>query len=505
MLSDFFSAGVGANLRPLYPFSSLQNVIPVYHLSKHSDPPELITIFDARYMNDTSAVVPDKFSIYHFDTVMSLLGRYHELGIQPWFSKHDWRKFYPSLILNRTLVAGCKLHGRPVQFDTDRAVFGRATEPAIGQAVNNTLWREAWPTHLLGESPVHALQILDDTLAMCPSIPDLRKHFSLFRELGRSHNLVDADEKIVEEVPAVTFAGKHVNARGISHPPVLWAGACLRLLVMIEQCKSKKGIEVILGNLNWLSGHGNVARPFMAPLYHLLHHSRWYRGAMKFVRRCAYAALALAAIPRNVTWGLTLGLPDLTPGGGRSLVYVDAAHDYGLACIVLVKLDSGQSETMQLAVPAQYSTTQQKAERWALLRALGVCCRQAIRPTAVCADNMGSILADFKCAAPSADFWLVRLAQKLARLLVRHLPHFCLSHIAGTQNAADLGTRQRYPVPLGRWFSTPGNFMAVHSAALRTADSFSDPMCILKSRVSSSFPAGGPFWTNPGPARPPSA
>ena len=101
---------------------------------------------------------------------------------------------------------------------------------------------------------------------------------------------------------------------------------------MADRCGSKKGLEILLGNLNWLAGHSHLARPFLAPLYHLLHHSRCKRIPAGYVRRCMHAALALAAIPRHVTWGLSLGLPDLLSG---LIVYVDAAHDFGLAVLCL--------------------------------------------------------------------------------------------------------------------------------------------------------------------------
>ena len=190
----------------------------------------------------------------------------------------------------------------------------------------------------------------------------------------------------------------------------------------------------------------------MAPLYHLLHHSRCKRIPAGYVRRCMHAALALAAIPRHVTWGLSLGLPDLSSG---LIVYVDAAHDFGLACVVLVKIGSTESTTLQLRIPEPYRKSQQRAERWGPLQALGVVVRRRLHPTAICADNMGSILADFRCSAPCANFWLVRLAQRLVRLLVRHFPACALSHLAGKLNPADLGTRCLLSPRPGKWFDTP--------------------------------------------------
>ena len=252
MVSDLLAADVVYDLQPLQASgSSLVSVIPVYHLVKPAHPcPELKTIFDARWLNDTLPVVSEPFCCYHFDALWSVLHWYHRARRTPVFSKHDWRKFYQSLLPGRTLRAGGRLHGRLVQFSTDRCVFGRSTEPAIGQAVNHTLWREAWPAAHLGPSPVHALQILDDTLAVSDDVPALRTHFGRFRALGNFHGLLDATEKLEIEKPAVVFCGKAVSARGISHPPLLWAGACLQLLAMADRCSSKKGLQILLGNLN---------------------------------------------------------------------------------------------------------------------------------------------------------------------------------------------------------------------------------------------------------------
>ena len=222
---------------------------------------------------------------------------------------------------------------------------------------------------------MHALQILDDTLAVSDDVPALRTHFGrCSAHLGTSMGFwMRRKNWRYVETPAVVFCGKAVSVRGISHPPFMWAGACLQLLAMADRCSSKKGLQILLGNLNWLAGHGHLARPFLAPLYHLLHHSRCKRVPAGYVRRCMHAALALAAIPRHVTWGLSLGLglPDLSSG---LIVYVDAdaAHDFGLACVVLVKIGSTESTTLQLRIPEPYCKSQQRAERWGLLQALGL-------------------------------------------------------------------------------------------------------------------------------------
>ena len=165
---------------------------------------------------------------------------------------------------------------------------------------------------------------------------------------------------------------------------------------------------------------------------------------------------------------------------------------------MLVKIGSTGSTTLQLRIPEPYCKSQQRAERWGLLQALGVVVRRRLHPTAICADNMGSILADFRCSAPCADFWLVRLAQRLVRLLVRHFPACALSHVAGKLNPADLGTRCLLSPCPGKWFDTPASILALHHAALDAVDAFTDPATCRKRRdVPSLFPAGGPFWAQP--------
>ena len=263
------------------------------------------------------------FSYSHFGKLFSLLSKYHTQGKTPFFSKHDWRKFYNvSLILGRLLKAGVVMEGRLQELLTTRAVFGRNTEPAIGQLVNESLWRERvrGPLH---STDVECMQILDDSLAVHYDKAVLDDNFWGFRKLGKFNGLVENQQKIKECVPSCVFCGKHVSARGISHPLKMWAKSVLKILYMAVECRKKKHIQIILGNVNWLAGHGNLARPFMLPIYHLLHHSRLRHIPAGYVTRCLHAALALAAIPRNVTWGLDLGVP--TPD--TQICYVDAVHD----------------------------------------------------------------------------------------------------------------------------------------------------------------------------------
>ena len=145
MLSDLLAANVVTlgDPHPQLDSGCYKGLIPVYHTVKHSEgKPELLTIWNAKYLNDTHPVTNVAFSYSHFGKLFSLLSSYHTQGKTPFFSKHDWRKFYNSLILGRLLKAGVVLEGRLQELLTTRAVFGRNTEPAIGQLVNESLWRE---------------------------------------------------------------------------------------------------------------------------------------------------------------------------------------------------------------------------------------------------------------------------------------------------------------------------------------------------------------------------
>ena len=478
MLQDQLCAGVVrmGNSQP----DSFSNMIPVFHILKEND--ELITLWNAKYINDTNNIIPLHFSIYHFHALNKILSQYYREGRTPLFSKHDWRKFYPSLRLGRQLSAGILLDGRVQELVTDRAVFGRSTEPAIGQAVNQTLWRE----RPRADPSVHCLQILDDTLCVHWHKPTLCTNFDSFRSIGKANDLIEHEGKLLEAVPECVFCGKSVSARGVSHPPDLWAKSTLKILCMAAECRKKKHMQIILGNVNWLAGHGNLARPFLLPLYHLLHHSRLRHIPAGYVTRCLHAALALAAIPKNVTWGLELGVP--VPG--TQICYVDAAHDYGLACLVIVTAD-GQGTMVQTAVPMPYTATQQKAERWALYWAMATLCRLRIQPQALCADNMGSILADFTASAPSADWLLVRLAQKMSRLMVRHFPQLTLSHVLGILNPADLGTRRIFAA-LDTMITAPDCVLDKHQSSDLYVIRFYRPHCFDEVKgIISLFPSWG--------------
>ena len=511
MVDDLVKAGVMRPSRSI-PISSsslfsFHDTIPIFHLLKHSvsQTPELLTIYDARYINACSAIEPVAFSLYNFDALSRFQQQCAVAGRELLFSKHDWRKFYPSLRLGRESKAGFRKGSCIVEMVTDRAVFGRATEPAIGQAVNQSLWREAAPPSAPGSgdssSPVFCVQILDDTLCSHWEPDVLDSHFNRFRKLGIFNGLREHESKIADKQRAVIFCGKHVTSRCISHPLRLWARSVLRLVCMVHACSRKKHMQILLGNAQWLAGHGNLARPFLLPLYYILHFTRLRTIPTGYVSRCFFSALALATVPRSVSWGLHLC--DFNPAADtvtvdHPAVYVDAAHDYGLACMVVVTGDAASSWCMQINVPVGYRGTQQKAERWALYWALGWCCRRRIQPKAVCADNMGAILADFSLSAPCADWLLVRLAQKLSRLLLRHFPTLAMSHVQGTLNPADLGTRQIFPFSVGAMFRAPDSMLALHSLCVTTPGAFSNPESLLKQKISSfSFPAGGPFWKQP--------
>ena len=193
-----------------------------------------------------------------------------------------------------------------------------------------------------------------------------------------------------------------------------------------------------------------------------------------------------------MTWGLDLGVS--TPD--TQICYVDAAHDFGLACLVCVTAD-GKGTLMQTAVPAPYTATQQKAERWALYWAIATLCRLKIQPETLCADNMGSILADYTASAPSIDWLLVRLGQKLSRIMVRHFPQFRLSHVLGALNPADLGTRQIL-ASMDTMIPAPDCVMKMHQQAMSIPNAFTDPATLFSSKESSlSSRAGGPYWKQP--------
>ena len=485
--------------------SLFSNTIPIFNILKHSigaSEPEVLTIYDARYINTISSTMPAPFSIYHFDPLFSFIQDCDQRNLTPYFSKHDWRKFYLSLRLGRVSKAGFIRHTSAgpvfVEVSTDRAVFGRATEPAIGQAVNQSLWREATPP---GGSSVLACQILDDTLAAHWDAHHLDEHFNRFRKLGLYNGLLEHSGKLVERAASVIFCGKFVCAKGISHLLHLWARSALRLVCRVHACNKKKHMQILLGNAQWLAGHSNLARPFLLPLYFILHFTRLRSIPTGYVSRSFYAALALATVPRNVSWGLSLVEfnPDNADlSAAHPLIYVDAAHDYGLACIAVITGDASSSYCVQISIPVAYTSTQQKAERWGLYWALGWCCRRGIVPRAVCADNMGAILADYSLSAPCADWLLVKLAQKISRLLFRHFPTLPMSHVQGALNPADLGTRQIFPFSIGSMFRAPDSVLSLHSLCVSTQGAFSNPGLLLKQKISSSsFPAGGPFWKQP--------
>ena len=204
MLSDLLAANVVTlgDPHPQPDSGCYKDLIPVYHTVKHSEgKPELLTIWNAKYLNDTHPVTNVAFSYSHFGKLFSLLSKYHTQGKTPFFSKHDWRKFYNSLILGRLLKAGVVLEGRLQELLTTRAVFGRNTEPAIGQLVNESLWRERvrGPLH---STDVECMQILDDSLAVHYDKAVLDDNFCGFRKLGKFNGLVENQQKIKECVPS---------------------------------------------------------------------------------------------------------------------------------------------------------------------------------------------------------------------------------------------------------------------------------------------------------------
>ena len=71
--------------------------------------------------------------------------------------------------------------------------------------------------------------------------------------------------------------------------------------------KKQKHMQILLGNAQWLAGHSNLARPFLLPMSSFCT-SRVCDPSQLVMcpSRSFYAALALATVPRNVSWGLSL-------------------------------------------------------------------------------------------------------------------------------------------------------------------------------------------------------
>ncbi len=131
-----------------------------------------LLIWDCRRFNASLPVAPRSFSMPLFNHLRLQLTRARLCCAPMYFYKADFRNYYHSLVLERTLtctaLVSSDAHPRGIltNFVTNRAVFGGTYEPVTGQAITCGVYLAACRgvAHMpLVPNP--PLVHLDDTLA----------------------------------------------------------------------------------------------------------------------------------------------------------------------------------------------------------------------------------------------------------------------------------------------------------------------------------------------------
>ena len=224
-----------------------------------------------------------------------------------------------------------------------------------------------------------------------------------------------------------------------------------------------------MGNLNWLTAHTRLARPFMARLYQ----SNTINVHDKYVEHALNSTLTVAVAPAAVTRGIApfLGLPPTAP-----YLYVDAAKSTGIACVVYIGQHSSWSH--RTLVPPQYAHSQQLCELFGYLFALHFLLRENIPEAILVGDNNGGLQTLYTLRTPSRNHRKLHLSQRVSRAIAKLK---ALVHIrwcsTGTM-LADCGSRN-FVEPIGVRSSYSD---ALHARGCRYIHTDPDPAFYLVPR-----------------------
>ena len=409
-----------------------------------------ISIWDARFANFTSPFTGRPFSLYNFFSIWQLLACHRILGHTIAMAKSDWQNFYPSIVLPRALWHYTR--SREFLFRTRRGIFGSSWMPALGQALNVSLFEDTRTS----SCECQAFQIIDDTIIISLDGHDepchAHTHCKRMMSLGEDNGLLEAKSKreMISHGESVVFAGKTLSADGIGHPISSWFASVLWFLQFDSLSPHMK--RVFMGRANWVIAHQPLARPFLNTLYP----GDSLQCRDPFIMYNIFAFLALAAIPRSTHYGVILNTPATVRPNfdnmNRPFIFVDSSFADGLTGIILQTPKF--TKAIRFTVPACFRQDQQSAELFGVLMALKLAVRFSFVNPVVVGDNQGSLFSLLSMKAPTRRWRRLSLLQSISKFFLKFgsvLGYISVKWLPGALMPADILSRN-FSLKIGKIF-----------------------------------------------------
>ena len=409
------------------------SLVPVFTTFKRVEqwPPlyKPLQIWDARWANYHSRYRGRPFSLYNFDKVYQYILQAVMDGDDILMAKADWQNYYTSILLPPSCIhhtyqftyncdPALPMTASRTLMTTSRGIFGSAWMPAVGQALNVSLFQDS----SMDACQCMAFQIIDDSL-LCSRIVsgcNAHTHCDNMMHLGESTaGLKEATAKremVQASQSSLVFAGKEVGLHGVTHPLQHWWTACCYLLTAFPDTLSMHQKRSFLGKLNWLICHQPMARPYILPLYP----GKQLDTSVPFFRFNLFHCLAMAAVTRSTRHALLLHAPPaITTARSRDTIFVDASFTDGLVGIVIQYAD-GHTRGIRYEIPVKYSQDQQTAELWGTLKGFRLAALLKLHMFTIVGDNQGALYCIYDMKAPTRAWWRVNLLQQLSQLMLVH-------------------------------------------------------------------------------------
>ena len=322
---------------------------------------------------------------------------------------------------------------------TCRGIFGAAFMPAVGQAVNVSLFQDS---HIPG-CKCRNFQIIDDTLIISTAdVPcDAHCHSDRMMALGEDNGLLEAKSKRekVDGNSSLVFSGKGVSILGLSHPTQQWWTSVLHLLTAFPDAMSPHQKRSFCGKMNWLICHQPLARPFLSPLYP----GSYLNCEHPFILYNIFMALSIAAVPRSTDFAFLLNdPPGIFDNKTRPTVFVDSSFTDQL-CGIIIQTPL-MTKCIRYLIPDRFSQDQQAAELYGLFKALQLIDRLHLKDAIIIGDNQGSLYDLFTMKSPTRRWWRISILQRISILMLNRgdtMGYISIKWMPGIYMPADVLSR----------------------------------------------------------------
>jgi len=227
----------------------------------------------------------------------------------------------------------------------------------------------------------------------------------------------------------ITWLGKELSSPiGIVNSPVRLSQLLMSILFLRCVRCSFRGLQRVLGSLQWAATPLSICAPFLAPAYHLLYHYEPHRVPLLPLRHLSFLLTAflhslLAAYPR----------PQPPPTCMPPL-FVDAASCTASCFIVACCRPASYATSVQAP---SWVRSQQDAEMYAVFHGLRQCAIRGLSHVCVYTDNYAVFHSLTSLRVSGSTPARARILRRIIRLCLSRRINFQLARVPSSLNPAD--------------------------------------------------------------------